>query len=290
MTAPRFGGRGRGPWLVGEMEEFSRALIAIAEREHPASVRQMFYLVLSEGLIAKTEKNYGLVGRVLTELREQGRIPDAYIVDYTRSVELVSMWTTPTEFLETAARSYRRDPWQDQEDRVVIVCEKEALLGVFEPVTQHWCVPLVTLRGYPSRSYLANDVIQHIDGRTWVFTFGDYDPSGVNIPQNAYKTLLELRRGEPFEYIRIAINQGQIAEYGLMTRPTKSSDTRSEAFGSDVSVDLEALTSGQLQELVRNAITSRIDLEVWSESLAKEEEQKRLLKQELQRLAANLDE
>ena len=61
---------------------------------------------------------------------------------------------------------------------------------------------------------------------------------------------------------RLAVSREQIDEYGLPTRPTKTTDTRSRAFMAQYgtgSVELDAIPPDVLRQLVRGAIEQHMD-------------------------------
>ena len=97
-------------------------------------------------------------------------------------------------------------------------------------------------RGYASLSFLhsAADYIGQLGVPTYIYRFGDYDPSGVNAAEKIEQTLREMAPNAQIHFQRVAVQPWQIEEWDLPTRPTKTSDTRSKNFG-DISVELDAI-------------------------------------------------
>ena len=58
---------------------------------------------------------------------------------------------------------------------------------------------------------------------------------------------------------RVAVNEDQIAELLLPTRPTKGTDSRSKNFGSDISCEVDAIRPDVLRSMVRTSISAHID-------------------------------
>src|SRR5439155_16624634 len=81
------------------------------------------------------------------------------------------------------ARSYRRDPWQDQPAHVEVWCEKDALVGVLYEETRRWHVPLMVSRGFSSVTFLyeAAQQLRGLDRPAFLYYLGDHDPSGVAV-------------------------------------------------------------------------------------------------------------
>jgi hypothetical protein len=98
--------------------------------------------------------------------------------------------------------------------------------------------------------------------RSFLYQFGDHDPTGVLIPQSLENRLNEfcVKYDCPPPIIeRIALTEAQIAEYQLPTRPTKREGNKhAKGFTGD-SVELDALPSATLRELVRECIERHIN-------------------------------
>src|SRR5215468_5927877 len=147
------------------------------------------------------------------------------------------------EALRDTAKLYRKSLWASANSYVEIWLEKDALSRVIMPVTSMYDVPLMVARGYASLSFLysAAEYINDLDVPTYIYHFGDFDPSGVNAGEKIEETLRELAPGADIVFERIAVTEAQIADWDLPTRPTKASDTRAKAFGSTLSVELDAI-------------------------------------------------
>jgi hypothetical protein len=236
------------------------------------TVRQVFYRLVSVGAIAKTEAEYKqTVCRLLAEMRRDGTIPYGWIADSTRWMRKPRSFDSIEDALRSTAQLYRRNVWRDLGEYVEVWCEKDALAGVLYDVTAEYDVPLMVTRGYPSLTYLhdaAEEMATQLSrGRkVTIYYFGDYDPSGVDIRRNVEKQLAsfigraigldtsyETVTEEDFRFETVAVDPWQIETYGLTTRPTKTTDSRSRGFDGE-SVELDAIGPGDLRDLVREAI------------------------------------
>ncbi len=54
------------------------------EAEQPMTLRQLFYRLVSAGVIHNKPTEYGRLGKVMTRLREAGDVPRSWLVDHTR--------------------------------------------------------------------------------------------------------------------------------------------------------------------------------------------------------------
>ena len=246
-----------------ELARIRAGLIELAQDHAPASVRQIFYLAVSEGLIAKTEAEYkNTVTRLLSDARLAGDLSWSTITDHTRSVIAPRTFGGLDNALARTARFYRRALWDNQPVRVEAWLEKRTLLGPLRDTADDWDVPIYPCNGYPSLTFLhaAAQIIRDFAewGRvTRIFYFGDHDPSGVDIQTNLTARLSEFV-GEPVSIERLAVHPEQIERFGLPTRPTKATDTRSRGFDGE-SVEVEAVPPGILRNLLSGAIEDCVD-------------------------------
>ena len=80
------------------------------------------------------------VYRLLKEARERDIIPWDWIVDETRELERVATWDDPADYAARVAQSYRRDFWNQQPRRVMVVSEKGTVRGLLQPVLDDFAV------------------------------------------------------------------------------------------------------------------------------------------------------
>ena len=124
-------GRGRAQKSL----DLIQAMYEIAEEAQPITGRGVGYKLFSLNLIPSMSRNdMQTVYRLLKEAREEGIIRWGWIVDETRELEQVTTWDNPASFVRCVARSYRRDFWQQQPERVEVWSEKGTIRGVLQPV------------------------------------------------------------------------------------------------------------------------------------------------------------
>jgi hypothetical protein len=243
-----------------EIELLETAIFTVAAAERPCTIRGVFYRVMSQGLVPKTENGYRQVQNRILLMRRQGVLPYGWISDGTRWRIKPKTYSSMDRALVNTAISYRRALWDDQDVHVEIWSEKDAIRSVVYPVTADFDVPLMVARGYPSESFLyetAQAIIS--EGKPAViYQLGDHDPSGVDAWEHTKRKLSEFAPAVDFQFERIAVTPAQIIEYGLQTRPTKQSDSRAAGFKGDC-VEVDALPSPVLRDLVREAIEFWID-------------------------------
>ncbi|HUK60271.1 MAG TPA: hypothetical protein VLV50_13655, partial [Stellaceae bacterium] len=245
---------------VGEDKEALRgAVLGILRADNPMTVRQVFYALVVRGVIEKTDNEYAVVVRLLGQMRDDEDIPFDWIVDNTRRVHEPLMHTSLADYLRDCVGWYRRDPWADADVNVQIWLEKDALAGVIEPVTAEYGVPLFVSRGFSSKSFLhaAAERINASGVPTYVYQFGDHDPSGTLIPRQIEDGLRQyVENPELVHFERVAVTPEQIEEWNLPTRPTKNSKHSADFEGD--SVELDAIPADRLRRLVQECIERHI--------------------------------
>jgi hypothetical protein len=244
------------------------AIDAILTDDYPQTVRQVFYQLVTRGTIEKTEKEYqGVVIRLLSEMRLDGRIPWDWIVDESRRTRITQTFDNISDALQDTAKFYRRSALRECSDYLEIWSEKEALAGIIYDVASDYDVPVVVSKGMPSLTQVFGSFlnIKHA-GRagknSYIYQFGDHDPTGCLIPKSIEARLCEFcdEHGiDPPVVERIALTEEQVERHRLPTRPTKrDGNTHAKDFEGD-SVELDALPSSELRALVRECIEWHIN-------------------------------
>jgi hypothetical protein len=262
-----------------EAEGRRESLREIVEAGKPMTVRQVFYQATVLGLVEKAETGYRKVQTDLTLMRKAGDLPYDWLADTTRWQRKPRTFDGVEEALQETARLYRKDLWRAADSYVEVWLEKDALSGVLYPVTAEYDVPLMVARGYASLSFLhsAAEYINDLEVPTHIYHLGDYDPSGVNAAAKIEETLRELAPDAEIHFERIAVTPAQIEHWSLPSRPTKGTDTRAKSFGSDVSVELDAINPGDLRSLVRMCIEEHLPREQFEILKVAERSERQLL-------------
>ena len=258
----------RGRRGSDEIETIRVAIDAILTDDYPQTVRQVFYQLVTRGTIEKTEKEYqGVVIRLLSEMRLDGRIPWDWIVDESRRTRITQTFDNISDALQDTAKFYRRSALRECSDYLEIWSEKEALAGIIYDVASDYDVPVVVSKGMPSLTQVFGSFlnIKHA-GRagknSYIYQFGDHDPTGCLIPKSIENRLCEFcdEHGiDPPVVERSALTEEQVERHRLPTRPTKrDGNTHAKDFEGD-SVELDALPSSELRALVRECIEWHIN-------------------------------
>lgn len=248
------------------------------------TLRQLYYQFVSRAIIPNSQKAYDSLGELISNARLAGLVSWLAIEDRTRNLKSLSHWGSPADVLRAAANGYRLDSWEGQECYVEVWVEKDALIGVVEPVAIELDVPYFACRGYVSQSEQWRAGIRLADQaaqgkRPVIIHLGDHDPSGIDMTRDNLARLT-MFAGCDVEVDRIALNMDQIEQYQPPPNPAKMSDSRAtdyvEKYGYE-SWELDALEPRVTQELIRNAVSARLDHELRAEVLDLQERQRQQL-------------
>jgi hypothetical protein len=269
-----------------DIDEIKSAIVEVLRADHPMTVRQVFYQLVVGDVIEKTEEQYqGTVIRLLTEMRMDDRIPFAWIVDESRRRRENQTYDSIADAARETARFYRRNALRECPDYVEIWSEKEALAGVIEDAAGDYDVPVIVSKGMPSITQLYGSAVEiaraaEAGKETYIYQFGDHDPSGVLIPETIERRLNQLceRFDCPAPVIeRVALTEEQIDEFHLPTCPTKrDGNQHAKNFDGD-SVELDALPASELRSMVREVIERHISSETLHTLRVAEESERELL-------------
>jgi len=250
------------------------AAVAILKAESPMTIRQLFYRLVSQGLIPNDRKSYQNVSRVMTKPRDDGRCSFDAIVDRSRPSYTPSVWKDASKYGEAIKKSYRKDYWETQPNHVEIWTEKDAIIGSIEPVTDELGVTVRVGRGFLSTTK-AHDIaerFQGIDKPIHVFYLGDHDPSGQEIERDLYERIRTYGSGY-FDLERLAIHKSDISLYNLPPLRIKDGDLRAAKFRrqyGEECVELDALPPDILRARIRDAVEYLQDLVAWNRAVAVE--------------------
>ena len=235
------------------------ANVIIAEYQeggYVLTLRQLYYQFVARGFIKNCKKQYDRLGKIISDARLAGDIDWAAIVDRGRSVNENNHFKNPSHILSTAARGYKLDTRATQENYLEVWVEKEALLGVIEPVCSGLDVIYLACKGYYSQSAMweaAQRILaaQESGKKAVVLHLGDHDPSGIDMTRDILTRLTLF--GSAVDVRRLALNIGQVKQYNPPPNFAKLTDTRANEYiaeyGSE-SWELDALNPKIIGELI----------------------------------------
>lgn len=264
------------------------------------TLRALHYLLVSRGM-TNTLQHYKRVVQAMEGARWDNLIPFEQFSDHDRAmlgqtdineVTLEDAVDMGKRQVRAWMRAYSRNKWENQKYYVEVFIEKKALQGIFQSVTSSEQVGLGACKGYPSLTFL-NDTYKRFNdaadaGKELVIIyFGDYDPSGMDIP-NSIKANLE-RFGVEVEIDRVALNHEQVVAWKLPYAPVKEGDSRTANFTGLGQVELDAIEPHRLQDMCRKAIAKYFDTDLYDELMEQERNERVEYRQQLRDYVINMD-
>jgi hypothetical protein len=243
----------------------------------PMTLRQCFYILVSEGLVPNVDTSYKRLSALTAQARRDGSFPA--FLDGTREVFRYDAWDGIEHALSDLADVYRRDRTEGQPRQVWIGGEKRTLALQLERWFSDLGCPIVICAGYASQT-LCDDVRAAVedDGREAVLIYaGDFDPSGEDIVRDFVERVGSFER-----VVRVAVTAEQVEALELPPLPGKRTDARAAGFearhGRLVQVEVEAVPPETLRRLYQEAISAEWDVSAYEAVLAREaDERDRLL-------------
>jgi hypothetical protein len=246
-----------------------------------------------DGVLTLRALHYQLVGRGMTnDIQHYKRVVSAMIdarwdgqIAFEKFSDLDREMVGDTNFEKTTVddkvtqgiqqvdawmRAYRKNRWENQPIYPEIFIEKKALQGVFQNTCYSWDVALGACKGYPSLTFLyesANRFRTAMDAgkQCVILYFGDYDPSGEDIPRSIQENLTKF--SVDVDVRRIALMEHQVKQWNLPPAPAKDTDTRTAAWDGIGQVELDAVRPEQLMTLLENALRGVFDEHLHDELL-----------------------
>jgi hypothetical protein len=283
--------------------------------ERPMTLRQLYYRLVSAGLLKNRQAEYKRLGALMTRLREARIVPRTWIVDHVRTGLKPSSWSGLADFADSVRDCYRKDFWAHLPDHLDFFVEKDAVAGTVQPVTAKYDIGLQVCRGYASVSFAGEiaDQWSEIEKPIYAFYLGDFDASGFDIerdlraklerysnrvvlssetptPERADELFAAGAAGKKLVYWRrLGVADGDFEGFGLIELPVKKTDNRAAAFlnaRGNRCAEIDALPPSELRRRVEDAILAHIPVDTWDRLVEVEAAEQETLDSFTQALAA----
>lgn len=120
-----------------------------------------------------------------------------------------------------------------------------------------------------------------------ILYFGDYDPSGEDIPRAIEENIRKLGC-ESIEVRRIALMKHQVLNWNLPPAPAKETDSRTANWDGLGQVKLDAVMPEKLQRLCTDAIEELFDRSLYDELNEQESEERSEYREKLREFVSSL--
>lgn len=257
----------------------------IASYTQRLTLRQLYYRFVASGLIPNKQTEYKRLGDIVKHARLAGLIDWDAIEDRGRGLMGIDAFDDPADIINQMQYRYHLDHWADQDVRVEVWVEKQALEGVIGAACQPLDVDYFSCKGYMSASEMwaaARRFEQYNERgqRVVMIHLGDHDPSGIDMTRDLRERTVDVF-GVPIKVQRIALNMDQVEEFDPPPNPAKLTDSRiggyMARYGSS-SWELDALEPAYLEETITAAVWEQCDREKWNAIHQQQEEERNLLR------------
>lgn len=259
------------------------------------TIRGLHYQLVSRGMTNDIQ-HYKRVVAATGVARWDGRIGFDAFSDRDRSLAtltesepsvLEDKIDTAKEQIGLWMKSYSLNRWENQPYYPEVFIEKKALEGVFYKPCIREGVALGACKGYPSLTFLHDATMrfrraERQGKQPIILYFGDYDPSGEDIPRALKENIVALGC-ESIEVRRICLMERQVIDWNLPPAPTKVTDSRSVHWDGLGQVELDAVKPEKLVSLLRQAIHEIFDTDLYEELMDREKEERESFQTELKR-------
>ena len=244
------------------------------------TVRQLYYQMVSRGVIENNQTEYKKLVRILTAARESGVFDWAVIEDRGRTSHHPYFQESPDSILSGIEYHLSLNRWAVLDHYVEVWVEKQALEAVVERACDPLFTPYMACKGYLSASeaYRAGQRFARAaaQGKKPVLIhLGDHDPSGMHMTSDNRDRVRLFARENGIQVDRIALNMDQIDEHRPPPNPAKMTDTRAKDYVAEYgtkSWELDALKPEVLDDVIKEAIEPYIDRDAWADLEDREEE------------------
>ena len=250
------------------------------------TLRALHYQLVSIGM-TNSISHYKRVVNAMIDARWEDLVEFNTFSDHDREMighthhEVTDLYTeidTGKKQVVAWMNNYYKNRWENQPYYPEVFIEKKALQGVFKGVCDDNDIALGACKGYPSLTFLndAANRFMHAEmtgKKPIILYFGDYDPSGEDIPRSICENIKRLGCSN-IVVERFALMEHQVVEWNLPPAPAKEGDSRTKNWGGLGQVELDAIEPRKLQRMCQDAINEYFDYDLLAELKETEKEEK----------------
>jgi hypothetical protein len=284
--------------LMGQLDTINKICESYRKQGYKLTLRQLYYQLVSKGIIPNTDKEYKKLSDILVKGRMSGIVDWDAIEDRTRVPKLDYAVDDIADAIDDTISQYKLDRLSDQDIYIEVWCEKDAISNILRRITDKYHVRLMINKGYSSASamYTASKRFKAFgrNKKKYILYLGDHDPSGLDMIRDIGDRLatfgvhLDTDDGYPQH---LGITREQVEEFNPPPNPAKITDPRAAWYieeHGDTSWEVDALDPATLNGLVEDSIIEIIDIDKYNAIIKKEKSDKKKLER-LKDLADDID-
>lgn len=262
------------------IETANAIIMEYTAKGYTLTLRQLYYQHVARGLIANNEREYKKLGDIVTDGRMAGLLDWDALTDRMRKITRLPCWDSPSDIIDACAKQFRLDKWERQPYYVECWIEKDALVGVIEPICRELEIPYMACRGYMSISSIWEAGYERFKpqlaaGKECLLLYmGDHDPSGIDMTRDIQERMNKFA-GHGVDVKRLALHYEQVQEFNPPPNPTKLTDSRAAGYLQEYGEtcwELDALDPEYISNLVSDAVIEVRDEDLWDTAVAEQQE------------------
>lgn len=258
----------------------------------PMTVRQIHYQFMNDPPLRHASKpgswyrnklcDYKNLVDLVARARIQGLISMQDIIDETRPFKNWSAYRNSKDFINRHLQQFLSGYWrnlqQSQPHHIEILAEKNTIYSTINQVAQEYCIPTTSLRGYGSiypRYEMTQRYFRSGKQKLIILIVSDFAPDGEEIAQSFARSLRDDFNIENVHPIKVALKYEHIEQFDLVPNmEAKKTSSRYkkfyERYGTNDVFEVEALRPKQLQDLLKAALDSVMDLDLFNREIEQE--------------------
>jgi hypothetical protein len=246
----------------------------------PPDLRDVHYHLAGRQLVPNTANAYKYLSELTAPMRRAGTFPDVS-EDLSRRIDRPLQFEDTDAAREWFREQYRIDRTTGQPVSLFLVVEKIGMVDRLRYWFDDKGLPVMGLKGFAPATLeeKVNDDIASYNRPAVALYFGDFDPSGVVIPED-FKRYTYFK-----EFLRLGVNEDQVERYSLLESitPQTDKDPRTAAFirrfGRVRQVEMNAMPFELIRQLYTDAIADYWDDAAFQAALAREQKEREELRQ-----------
>lgn len=248
----------------------------------PPDLRDTHYHLAGRQLVSNTVRAYKTLSELTAPMRRKGTFPDFH--EDVRRIARPFQFDGADDCAQWSVDNFRIDHTIGQDVSIHLVVEKNGMVPRLRHWFDHYALPVTGLRGFASATIekKINRDIAHYDRPAICLYMGDFDPSGILIPDDfALHTHFA-------KVVRLGVNEDQVERHGLLESIAPQSlakkadgswkDSRVpefvRRFGRVRQVEMNAMPFDLVRELYTDAIAEFWDTSRYEATLAREREER----------------
>lgn len=255
------------------------------------TLKQLFYLMVSEGLLRNDEASWRKLKTVTLKARKHGRLP-ATALSLNKHPTETRYTVDPDEYIEKVVRDFRIPRTFGQDNYIEIWVEREPLNIFVEHLLGEYDIPVYVTGGYANYNFIHSAALRLKDSTTRkgsprVVYLSDFSASSFKMFEMMSEDLaaeLDLTRQEVSSILfKAAVLPEQFIKFDLPKCFTPSKEEKSDRFTAlygdlmgvmgmegNTCIEIESINPKDFSDLLHNIVFGLMDQNTMAEVARKE--------------------